>query len=605
MTSGLLDDDEPAPVSHLEVLPEVPLSHLDQLPLVSLLGIDLSSDSLEDLSLDHPHPLQHEIITGLLQSSKSAGPEEDESVAEPVPIPVKANLVHQSVGGGLVVAGAGDLGLTQAGVSHFVVGVEHPIRESAHADPDTLQHTITGQLVHDQWGLHISGLLVGVGHQATDEVGLARVEGDHQLVERDQVDRGDSLAAASLLLLLSLILGGGGGLTGVVSPQPHQQGALGGGLEDLHHGVVDGILVLLQPVSDVVVDNTGVVRNTEVSVLVSLRGGLQEDGELAQGSLQLLLKGLVSGLGEERLLLQDGPQTHGLLKHDDSSLQVHTKVHHDPVNALLDVLLLLHHEHVVVEELLQLLVDKVDGDLLEAVVLENLETSNIEDSAEVCLLESGVNESVVTLLNEPLEQPVEDGSADTSDSSGGLLAGLTLGDPLGTDLDPRLAEHLDHLHGVHSEESGRLAREGVGADLLALGLVVTALRLELHAAAGHHTGGQHVAVELLLLRESKNVEGVLGVLQLLVVVNGGDSGLSLGDVDVIVDVSGQLTLVSQPSIADAVTVGLDQLVEDVVRSLDLLMLSDTGLLQQVGHDVATGQLTRGGEMDTDELSETE
>merc|ERR1719216_229332 len=121
--------------------------------------------------------------------------------------------------------------------------------------------------------------------------------------------------------------------------------------------------------------------NTKVSILVCLGGRLQEDGELAKRGLQLLLKGLVSGLGEERLLLKNGPQTHGLLKHDDGSLQVHTEVNHDPVNALLDILLLLHNEHVVVEELLELLVDKVDGDLLEAVVLEDLETSNLEDSA--------------------------------------------------------------------------------------------------------------------------------------------------------------------------------------------------------------------------------
>merc|ERR1719150_2006268 len=149
-----------------------------------------------------------------------------------------------------------------------------------------------------------------------------------------------------------------------------------------------------------------------------------------------------------------------------------------------------------------------------------------------------------------------------------------------------------------------LSSEGVGSDLLALGLVVTALRLELHTAESHDSSSQHVAVELLLGRESKHVEGVLGVLQLLVVVNRGDSGLALGDVDVVVDVSGDLALGSQSSLADAVTVRLEQLVEDVVRSLHLLLLSDTGLLQQVGHDVATGQLTRGGEVDTDELSET-
>ena len=41
----------------------------------------------------------------------------------------------------------------------------------------------------------------------------------------------------------------------------------------------------------------------------------------------------------------------------------------------------------------------------------------------------------------------------------------------------------------------------------------------------------------------------------------------------------------------------------MVGPLDLLLLSDTGLLEQVGHNVATGELATGGEVDSDELSE--
>ena len=44
----------------------------------------------------------------------------------------------------------------------------------------------------------------------------------------------------------------------------------------------------------------------------------------------------------------------------------------------------------VVEELLQLLIDKVDGDLLKAVVLKDLEAGNVEHSTEVGLLQSGI-----------------------------------------------------------------------------------------------------------------------------------------------------------------------------------------------------------------------
>ena len=93
------------------------------------------------------------------------------------------------------------------------------------------------------------------------------------------------------------------------------------------------------------------------------------------------------------------------------------------------------NSHVVVEELLQLLVDKVDGDLLKAVVLKDLKASNVEHSTEVGLFlrrnseksasidfifdsdlntgmstdHSGVDQSLVTFLNQPLEDSVEDG----------------------------------------------------------------------------------------------------------------------------------------------------------------------------------------------------
>merc|ERR1712061_922671 len=318
--------------------------------------------------------------------------------------------------------------------------------------------------------------------------------GGHQLSQRDEVDRGHGLAIASLLLL-AIILGGSSGLSGVASPEEDQQLALGGGLHDLDNSVIDRVLVLLQPASHVVVDNTGVVRDAKVSVLVSLGLGLQEHRQLAEGSLQLLLKRLVSGLGEERLLLKNGPDTHGLLKHDDGSLQVHTEVHHDPVNTLLDVFLLLHNEHVVVEELLELLIDKVDGNLLEAVVLENLEAGNIEHSAKVGLLEGGINEGVVTLDDEPLEHAVKDGTGDTAGGHGSLLHSLTLGHPLGADLDAGLAEGLEQRHGLNSAESGHLAGEGFGTDTLHLSLVVTTLLDVDNTSSSHDTSSQHVAVK--------------------------------------------------------------------------------------------------------------
>merc|ERR1719210_3058142 len=55
---GLLDDDKPSPISHLEILSEVPLSNLDKFSLISLGSIDSATNSLESLSLDESDPLE-------------------------------------------------------------------------------------------------------------------------------------------------------------------------------------------------------------------------------------------------------------------------------------------------------------------------------------------------------------------------------------------------------------------------------------------------------------------------------------------------------------------------------------------------------------------
>ena len=80
--------------------------------------------------------------------------------------------------------------------------------------------------------------------------------------------------------------------------------------------------------------------------------------------------------------------------------------------------------------------------------------------------------------------------------------------------------------------------EGSVRNVFTFCLIVTTLGLELNASAGHDTSSQHVTVKLLLHGKTKDIEGILGVFQLFIVIDGFDLGLSLGDVDVIVDVIG-------------------------------------------------------------------
>ena len=58
--------------------------------------------------------------------------------------------------------------------------------------------------MHHQAGFNTSGLLVGVGHHTTDEVGLGLVEGGHQVVELALEVGGHGLAALALLPVLVL-----------------------------------------------------------------------------------------------------------------------------------------------------------------------------------------------------------------------------------------------------------------------------------------------------------------------------------------------------------------------------------------------------------------
>jgi len=102
----------------------------------------------------------------------------------------------------------------------------------------------------------------------------------------------------------------GSRLAGVIGEELHNEIHFGL-LELVHDGVVEGILVLLQPATQVVSHSAGVVDDGEVTFSLSSlwRLRLDEAGRLAQMvGLQLLLKRLVSSLREHGLLLEDGEE---------------------------------------------------------------------------------------------------------------------------------------------------------------------------------------------------------------------------------------------------------------------------------------------------------
>merc|ERR1712223_1813422 len=398
------------------------------------------------------------VLSLLLHPATDAGPEEDLGVAEPVLVLVQLDDVHHSLASGLVVLRLGNSRSSDDVVPCLEIRIGQLVGEASTADSDSSKHTVALVLVHDKAGLHASRLLVGVGHHATDEVRLRLVEGSHQVVELALEVGGHGLAALALLSVL--VLGSLQGLARVVGKALDGQ-VISTLLDELNNGVVEGILVLLKPASQVVGHGGGVVDDGKVRVRVGAGVGLGELGPLAEHvGHQFLGEGGVGGLGEEGLLLKDGEEGHGLLKHVNALLQIHAEVNVGPVQALPHVHLLLKGEHVLVEELLQLLVDVVDADLLEAVVVEDLEAGNVEDTNVGDLLHGWVAEGLVTLVDDNPEGTLVDGTGDAGNGVGSGCAGGTLLHPLGSDLQLGLAEVGDHPLTVDAKELSNLLSVG-------------------------------------------------------------------------------------------------------------------------------------------------
>merc|ERR1719295_590638 len=188
---------------------------------------------------------------------------------------LKKTRVWPSLSGGLVVLGLGNGSGSDDVVPILELRIGQLVGEASTADGDSGEHTVALVLVHHQAGLNASGDLVGVGHHATDEVGVGLVEGGHQVVELALEVGGHGLAALALLPVL--VLGSLQGLARVILEALNGQG-VASILDQLNNGVVEGILVLLQPSSQVVGDGGGVVDDGKVRVGVGAGVGLGELG---------------------------------------------------------------------------------------------------------------------------------------------------------------------------------------------------------------------------------------------------------------------------------------------------------------------------------------
>ena len=131
------------------------------------------------------------------------------------------------------------------------------------------------------------------------------------------------------------------------------------------------------------------------------------------------------------------------------------------------------------------------------------------------------------------------------------------------------------------------------------GLLLSWSLLELQRTKVHDRGGDLVHVLLLLLAEAEHIERNVGQVRLFRVVHARNLGLTLRAVVVVVDVVRE-----QTQLTAALDARAEQLVEDVVRTLQRLLRNDTRLLQQIGLNIRTGQFAHWAEVNTDEFTES-
>jgi hypothetical protein len=98
-----------------------------------------------------------------------------------------------------------------------------------------------------------------------------------------------------------------------------------------------------------------------------------------------------------------------------------------------------------VEKLLKFFVSVIDAQLFKSVEVENLETSNIQNTNKIVSWEGG-GKSFVDVNTKPVEKTFENSLSESCFGVGNLGDGLTLGDEFGSDLNNNLYISIVKLH---------------------------------------------------------------------------------------------------------------------------------------------------------------
>mmetsp|Transcript_12249 Transcript_12249/g.28827 ORF Transcript_12249/g.28827 Transcript_12249/m.28827 type:complete len:278 (-) Transcript_12249:1006-1839(-) len=259
-----------------------------------------------------------------------------------------------------------------------------------------LHHAARVELAHHDVVDEIVWLLDLVGLDATDEMGLGLFESLHQVVEGDseRVDDTDELGALEAAcpgLELGLWFLFEEGNDKLVIRELHQDDQV----------LRQRVFVLLKEPGRVVGDLARVVVHRE---RVSVHTILGEHGILGMHLLHLLKPSGIRPVWEETLFRQQRQDAPGRILDELDHLCVVLVRHVTDFDALLFVLGKDGLEHCLRKHALQLLVRKIDAQLLKRIMRETFKPENI-DSADEVARRTAEHERRVDRFDEHIEEP--------------------------------------------------------------------------------------------------------------------------------------------------------------------------------------------------------
>jgi hypothetical protein len=541
-----------------------------------------------DSGLDTDEDSGKSIVSHFFEGTEETGFEEDFGVSKSEFVGIKWKGTEKFLSGLFTVQklSVWDGIWVQDSVSLFKVSVLKPVWKTFSANSDSFEDTVTSELMDGQMWIHDTWVFVLVWNDAPDEMWGGGPQVGHQSTQRFSVKGRDSLHRTTLLLLLfttsgldSFVFFGLFFWRHPVGPDfvhEHETGLF----KELDNGVVQWILVLFQPVGNVVTNATGVMVEFEIDVSLTLgfSGGFTEVLVFTHmGQVQFILVGFVGGFWEHTFFFKSGQDTHWLFDQFDASSEIHTEIDSLPENTFLFVFFLFKDEHMVVEKLLKFLVGEVDAQLFEGVETENFETGDIE-ATDVESFWQGGGKSAVTLDSDKVEQSLEDTLGEGSSTVVTLFWGLTFGNVFGSDLNPWVTHVFTHVGGVDSEQVGGF----VGLfSTVKFTLFFSLLLLESHLLEVKNGASDLVDTVDDFWREFEDFKGFLSGFEFFTIVETLDGNFTHTDVWVLVWILDDQTFFDQFWEFSG-----KALVKDMVVPLTFELVGDSRFFQKVGLDIS-------------------